>query len=88
VNVTAIVPNGVFASALSVRGGLGLTVPLVTSQPAVGTLRPAVLTFNPGDNRGTVTFTPTATGNAILTITQPAGFVNSPSLAQFVVVVN
>jgi hypothetical protein len=58
------------------------------SQPAVGTLKPSTLIFNANDSRATARFTPTATGNTILTITEPSGFVNSLVSSQFVVVVN
>jgi len=86
----AMVPNsGITFDGLSLRGGATpVNVALANSQPAVGILKPTTVTLNPGDSQASVTFTPTAAGNTVLTITQPSGFVNASPPAQFVVVVN
>ena len=90
VSVTPVLPSGAaFTNGASLRGGIAsLSVPLTSSQPAVGTIVPATLTFNGGDSRATAKFTPAITGNTILTITEPSGFAKPTTNSQLVVVVN
>ena len=65
-----------------------LTIPIASSRPEVGTLKPATLTIAPGETRATATFSATTVGTTTLTLTPPAGFVQTNPPAQMVVVVN
>ncbi len=60
-------------------GNVPLTVLLGNSNRAAGTLSAASATIAPGASQGTVTFTPMATGNATISVTEPAGW-TMPSL--------
>ena len=90
VSLVPILPSSVVTyTQQSLRGGLApVAAALVSSQPAVGTLKPATLTFNAGDNFANATFTPAAIGNTIVTITPPAGFGIPAVPSQLVITVN
>lgn len=66
----------------------GVTVAVVSSQPAVGTVRPSPAALNAGDTRGSLTFTPASPGVTILTITPPSGFEAGNPPSQMIVTVN
>jgi len=62
----------------SVRGGLTVTVPVMSGTPAVGTIVGSPAVFSPGDAENVATaFMPLAVGTSVLTVGIPAGF--SPS---------
>jgi hypothetical protein len=61
-------------SAQALAGNVPLTVMLGNNNGAAGTLSAASVNIPPGQTSGTVTFTPKATGNATISIAEPAGW--------------
>jgi hypothetical protein len=60
---------------LPLNPGVGpVTVPVVNSNPTVGTLASSALVFNTGDSYQQTTFTPVSAGTANLTLGVPMGF--------------
>jgi hypothetical protein len=57
------------------------------SNPAVGTIAPAQLIFNPGDSTQSFSFQPAAPGSALLTLSVPAGFADPVALRQQLITV-
>jgi hypothetical protein len=62
-------------------------VPITLSDPAIGSLTPAQLTFNPGDLSETFSFQPAAPGSALLSLGVPAGFADPLSARQQLITV-
>jgi hypothetical protein len=70
-------------SAQPLAGNVPLTVMLANSNGAAGTLSAASVNIAPGATSNTVTFTPKATGNATISITEPAGWTTPGPLVTF-----
>lgn len=58
----------------AVRGGLTVTVPIVSSNTGVGTLSVAPLVFTGGQGSRTTQFQPVAPGSSTISISAPSGF--------------
>jgi hypothetical protein len=56
------------------RGGFSVSVPLTSSNQAVGRVSPASVTFTPADTAYTTTFSALAVGGTLVSATVPAGF--------------
>lgn len=76
--------NGIPASPnYSLRGGApALQVLATLSDSSVGTLTPAQLTFNPGDDTRNFTFQAAAPGTALLSLSVPSGLADPLSFRQ------
>ena len=70
-------------SAQPLAGNVPLTVMLGNSNPAAGTLSAASVTIAPGATSGIVTFTPLATGNATISVTEPTGWTTPGPFVNF-----
>jgi hypothetical protein len=82
-----VLPQNVYSSqTLSLH--TAVAVPITTSRPEVGSLKPAAVALAPGENRGSTSFTAAAAGTTTLTITPPAGFAQTNPPAQMTLVVN
>jgi hypothetical protein len=68
-------------------GSAPLTVPIMLSDPGVGTVTPAQLTFNPGDSSAPFSFRPLAAGSELISLGVPAGFADAQALRQLLVTV-
>jgi hypothetical protein len=58
----------------ALAGNVTLSVLLGNSNTSAGTLSASSVNILPGASQGTVTFTPKATGNATISVTEPAGW--------------
>jgi len=63
-----------FVQPQQLAGGLSATVSLNSSNTNVGTIVPAQLTFNGGDEYGTVQFNALGSGTTTISMTSPTGF--------------
>jgi len=63
-------------------GAPSVNVQVILSDPTIGAVSPAQLTFNPGDGVEAFSFQPAAAGSALLTLSVPSGFTDPVSLRQ------
>jgi hypothetical protein len=72
-----------YAANQPVRGGLTVSVDVMSDTPSVGTITGNPAVFNPGDSQNSGTaFDPQATGTAVVSIDTPAGFSTPSNLQQ------
>jgi hypothetical protein len=72
----------------AVRGGLGVVVPIASSDPGVGTLSVAPLEFSGGQGCVTTLFQPVAAGACTVLITTPEGFTTPAAMQSIPATVN
>ncbi|MEI6915934.1 MAG: hypothetical protein WCL39_12430, partial [Armatimonadota bacterium] len=58
----------------AIRGGLSVSVPVVSSNTSVGTILTSPIVFNSGESTKTATFDPIGTGTSTITVQPPTGF--------------
>ena len=66
-----------FVSTQQLAGGLSLTISLSDSNSAIATV-PSSVTIMGGSDRTTAAFTPTAVGQAVISVVRPTGYTNAP----------
>ena len=76
-----------WATNQSLRGGLSVTVPVVSSDPNVGAITVSPVAIAGGANAGSTAFNPANQGTATISIGTPAGFSTPSSFTQIVATV-
>jgi hypothetical protein len=66
-----------FVSTQQLAGGLSLTISLSDSNSAIATV-PSSVTIMGGSDQTTAAFTPTAVGQAVISVVRPTGYTNAP----------
>ncbi|MDQ6677993.1 MAG: hypothetical protein M3Z09_11915 [Acidobacteriota bacterium] len=72
----------------NIRGGFSVSVPITSSDPAVGTITVSPLIFGGNQGGPSTAFMPLTTGTSVITVGTPAGFSAPGSKGQAIASVN